>query len=69
MRVRADDVRVHERRALSLPRIVDGALHRAAWLATRSQPSTSSTYRPGNDATSLEIEPPAVFTSTGTEIA
>src|SRR5579872_5396387 len=34
-----------------------------------SQPSTSSTYRPGKLRTSLEIEPPGVLTSTGTEIA
>ena len=40
-----------------------------SWLAIKSQPSTCCTKRLGNPLTSLEIEPPAVFTSTGTEIA
>jgi hypothetical protein len=37
--------------------------------ATGSQPSTSSMYRFGNEARSFEIDPPAVLTSTGTEMA
>ena len=37
--------------------------------ATGSQPSTSSTSKPGNVLTSRDTEPPAVWTSTGTEIA
>src|SRR5687767_8897796 len=35
----------------------------------KSQPSTSWTYNPGNPLTSFEIEPPAMPTSTGTQIA
>ncbi len=38
-------------------------------LARGSHPSTSRTSRLGNERTSLEMLPPAVWTSTGTEIA
>ena len=37
--------------------------------ATGSHPSTSSTNRSGNPLTSFEMDPPAVCTSFGTEIA
>ena len=38
-------------------------------LASGSQPSTSRTSRSGNERTSFEMLPPAVCTSTGTEMA
>ena len=41
----------------------------ASYEAMTSQPSHSSSRRAGNPATSLEILPPAVFTSTGVEMA
>ena len=42
---------------------------RATWEAIGSQPSTSSTCRSGKERVSREMLPPAVWTSTGTEMA
>jgi hypothetical protein len=68
VRVGADHLGVHERRPLPLAGVRDGLLHH---LVGGEQVAAvhlldEQVREPG---TSLEIEPPAVFTSTGTEIA
>ena len=69
VRVRPNDVRVDERRAFALARVVDRALHRLVARDEIAAVDFLDVTGPGNDATSFEMLPPAVFTSTGTEIA
>ena len=68
VRVGARYVRVDERRALPLT-AMRGRANEDIVRRQGSQPFTASTKRSGNPATSFEMVPPAVCTSTGTEIA
>ncbi len=66
MRVGANNVRVKQRGAAALADVVDGFFTE---LSSRSVPSISATCKPGKSRTNLEMLPPAVCTSTGTEMA
>ena len=68
VRIRADDVRVDEGRPLPFARVGE----RVAQRVVRGEEVAAvrlGDERPGYERTSFEMEPPGVFTSTGTEIA
>ena len=69
VRVRTNHVRVHERRALPLARVVDRALHRLVAGEQIAAVDFLDVQIREATLTSFEMLPPAVFTSTGTEIA
>jgi len=61
-------MRVNDRRSFALPAPLHGPVM-ASYDSSGSLPSTSSSSKFGKLHTSFETEPPAVCTSTGTEIA
>ena len=69
VRVRTNHVRVNERRTLSSTARTRRALRIAVVARDEVAAVDFLDGRSGNERTSFEIEPPAVFTSTGTEIA
>ena len=68
VRVRADDLRVHQRRPLPRPSVV-GRLVQHVERCHHIAAIHFLNERPGKPVSSLEMMPPGVFTSTGTEMA
>ena len=68
MRVRPDDVGVNQRGAAALAGVLDGAAERLV-TGQEVRPVALLDVEAGKEETRLEMLPPAVCTSTGTEIA